>query len=764
MAAAPAPALELVHRTCPLCEAKCGLTVEVERETRRVHTVRGDPQDPFSEGYLCPKGYGLKGLFEDPDRLRRPLRRDRASGRWSEIGWDEAFDLVTARLRAVRETHGADAIAAYLGNPTAHDGLSAFYTGGFLRALGSRWRFSATSVDQLPKAVSSALLFGSSGAFAIPDVDRTDYFLVLGANPLASNGSLMTAPDMPERLRRLRARGGKLVVVDPRRSETARIADRHLFLRPGSDALFLFALVHVLFEEGLVRLGALEGQVNGVEAVRELAREFAPETVAAATGVAPEAVRTVARELAAAERAVCYGRIGTCTQEFGTLASWLVDVVNVLTGNLDRPGGALWPRPATSPAHPKPRRRGSLPYARWRSRVRGLPEFAGELPVAALAEEIDTPGPKGEGVRALVTLAGNPVLSTPNGARLAEAFARLDFMVSIDIYLNETTRFADVILPPTTHLERENYDLVFHGVSVRNTTKWSQAAFAPEPGAMHQWDILLELTARLGGVSAQVVDDLVLDHFLGQTVGAEGTACPDVTKEEAKAILAAETGARGPQRIVDLLLRTGPWGDRFRGEKNGPGGTDGLSLAALRAHPHGIDLGAMEPRLAEVVATESGKVELAHPLVVADVARLRAALDARRPDTGAGRMVLIGRRHLRSNNSWMHNLPALAKGPDRCTLLVSPEDAARLGLADGGRAKVRSRVGSVEAPVVVSDEMMPGVVSLPHGFGHAVEGVRLSVAARHAGVCSNLLADETLLDALSGNAVLNGIPVEVSAA
>jgi anaerobic selenocysteine-containing dehydrogenase len=745
---------ELVHRSCPLCEAKCGLLVGVDRAARRVDTVRGDPQDPFSRGYLCPKGYGLKGLFEDPDRLRRPLRRDGAS--WREIGWEEAFELVATRLAALREAHGADAIAAYLGNPTAHDGFSALYVPTFLRALGTRSRFSATSVDQLPKAVSSALLFGSPGAFPIPDVDRTDYFLVLGANPLASNGSLMTAPDMPGRLRALRARGGRLVVVDPRRSETARVADRHVFLRPGTDALFLFALVHVLFAEGLVRLRALAGHVNGQGDVRDLAREFSPEAVAAATGVAPDETRRIARELAGAERAVCYGRIGTCTQAFGTLASWLVDVVNVLTGNLDRPGGAMWPRPATSASGPKaeqPKRRGALPYARWRSRVRGLPEFGGELPAAALSEEIDTPG---DGrLRALVTVAGNPVLSTPNGARLAKALASLDFMVSVDVYLNETTRFADVILPPTNHMERENYDLVFHTVSVRNTAKWSQAAFPPEPEARHQWEILLELAARVNGVPPQVVDDMMLDHLLGAAVGGPETACPGITKEEAKARLAADTGTRGPERLLDLMLRSGPWGDRF--DDRGPG----LSLAKLRAQPHGVDLGPMEPRLAQVVATESGKIELAPRLAVEDVARLRAALDAAPARDG---LVLIGRRHLRSNNSWMHNVAALAKGPERCTLLVSPGDAARLGLTDGARARVRSRVGEVEAPVVVSDEMMPGVVSLPHGFGHAVEGVRLSVAARHAGVCSNLLADETLLDELSGNAVLNGIPVEVTAA
>ncbi len=747
---------EVVHRTCPLCEAKCGISVEVDRSVQRVVTIRGDALDPFSRGYLCPKAYGLKALHEDPDRLRRPLRKDGAG--WREIGWEEAFDLVAARLRAIRESHGADAIATYLGNPNAHDAGSALYLPTFQRALGTRWRFSATSVDQLPKAVSSCLLFGSPGAFPIPDVDRTDFLLVLGGNPLASNGSLLTAPDMPRRLAELQARGGRLVVVDPRRSETARVADTHLFIRPGADAFLLFAVVHVLFAEELVRLGRLAELTNGVDEVRALARDFSPDAVAGVTGIAPEAIRALARDFARAERAACYGRIGTCTQEFGTLASWLVDVVNVLTGNADRPGGAMWPRPATGPATDGARRRGRVPYGRWRSRVRGLPEFAGELPVAALAEDIDSAS-EAERVRALVTVAGNPVLSTPNGARLAKALASLDFMVSVDIYLNETTRFADVILPPTGPLEHANYDLVFHAMSVRHNTKWSPAVFDAPEGAKDQWEILLELAARMSGTTAQALDDLVLGHLLGATVGAPGTVCPDVSLDEARAILdrgasRGESPPRGPERMIDLMLRTGPWGDRFH-EGNG-----GLSVAKVAAQPHGIDLGPLEPRLPAMLATESGRIELAHPLVAGDVERLRTALASRSTHSG---VVLIGRRHLRSNNSWMHNLPSLAKGPDRCTLLVHPDDAARFGLRDGGRARVRSRVGAVEAPVVVTDEMMPGVVSLPHGFGHDAEGARLQVAGARPGVNSNLLADETLLDALSCNAVLNGIPVELAA-
>ncbi len=519
--------------------------------------------------------------------------------------------------------------------------------------------------------------------------------------------------------------------------------------RPGSDAFFLFALVHVLFEEGLVRPGRLEEFTDGVDHVRALAAEFPPERVAQRTGIAPDTIRTVAREFASARSAVCYGRIGTCTQEFGTLASWLVDVVNVLTGNLDRPGGAMFPRPAAGGGGGTARRRSKLPFGRWKSRVRGLPEFAGELPVAALAEEIDAGGEAA--LRGLVTVAGNPVLSTPNGGRLARALAKLEFMVSVDIYRNETTRFAHVILPPTSLLERTNYDLAFQALSVRNIAHWSSAAFEAPGDAMPQWRILCEIAGRVNGVSYETVDDMTLAQLLERSVGSAAAACPEVPLEEARKRLG---DTRGPERLLDLMLRVGAYGDRFDDTAKG------LSLAKLRAQPHGVDLGALQPRLPELLSTPSGRIELAPELLVEDVGRLRAALtDAQRD----GALVLIGRRHVRSNNSWMHNVEALAKGKERCTLLVSPDDAARLGLVDGGQARVRSRVGEVTAPVTVSEEMMPGVVSLPHGFGHGGEGVSLRVASRHAGVNSNALTDESLLDALSGNAVLNGIPVQVSA-
>lgn len=736
----------IAYRTCNLCEAHCGVAVEVAGGA--VRTVRGDPADDFSRGYLCPKAYGLKGLQEDPDRVRRPLVRE--GGRFREASWEEALERAAGGLRAVRDAHGPDAIATYLGNPNAHDFGAGLALPTFQRALGTRRRFSASSVDQWPKMLTSCLLFGAPLSVPVADIDHTDLFFVLGANPLASNGSLMTAPDFPGRLRRLRERGGRLVVFDPRRTETAAVADEHVFVRPGTDALLLFAMAHVLFAEGRVRLGRLAELTRGVERVEALARDFAPERVAGPTGVDAARIRRLARELSDAPRAAVYGRMGTCTQAFGTLASWLVDVLNVLTGNLDRPGGALFPRPAHGPADERARRRGRLPYARWRSRVRGLPEFAGELPVACLAEEIDSAGE--ERVRALVAIAGNPVLSTPNAARLAKALDGLEFMVAVDIYVNETTRFADVVLPTTTPLERPNYDLAFHGFSVRNRARWSQAALPKPADAKDPWEVLLELAARVNGASLAQLDELAFGAMLRATVGAPGSACPHLGEAEARARLG---DAPGPERLLDLMLRAGPYGDRF--DDDAPG----LSLAKLKAAQHGVDLGPLAPRLPDLLATESGAIELAPELLVADVPRLRAALDESAREPG---LVLVGRRHLRSNNSWMHNLPALAKGKERCTLLVHPDDARRLGLAQGERARVRSRVGAVVVPVELCDAMMPGVVSLPHGHGHDAPGAQLGVAARRPGVNANLLADEERLDAPSGNAVLNGIPVEVARA
>jgi anaerobic selenocysteine-containing dehydrogenase len=737
------------YRTCPLCEATCGL--ELHLEGREITLVRGDRDDVFSHGYLCPKGTALNGLESDPDRLRAPLVRRGDS--WSEVSWDDAFAEVEQGLIPLLEEHGRDAVGVYVGNPNVHNLAGQLYNRVLLQALGTGNLFSASTVDQMPKQVSSGLMFGAALSIPIADIDRTDYLLMLGANPFASNGSLMTAPDFPGRLRALRARGGKFVVVDPRRSKTAEEADEHLFIRPGTDAQFLFALVHTLFDEGLVALGRLEEHLVGVDEVARLARDFPPETVSAVCGIDAATIRRTARELAGASRAAVYGRIGTCTQEFGTLASWLVDVCNVLTGNLDREGGAMFPRPATGGANTggaQGKGRG-VRFGRRHSRVRGLPEFFGELPVVCLAEEIATPG-EGQ-IRGMVTVAGNPVLSTPDGGRLERAMASLDFMVSVDIYRNETTRHANVILPPEGVLARGHYDLAFYSLSIRNVANYSPPAVELAPGEMAEWEILLRLASIASGQGAGAdpgaLDDFVVAGLVDKAIARTGSP---VEGRDSAELLDALSSRRGPERILDFMLRSGPYGDGFGADP------DGLSLAVLEANPHGVDLGPLQPRVPEVLRTPSGKIELAPERIVDDIARLRASLDR----SGNGGFVLIGRRDLRSNNSWMHNVEVLVKGKERCTLHVHPDDAARVGLTTGEQARVRSRTGEVEVVVQVTDAIMPGVVSIPHGWGHTADGSALSVAAVRPGVNSNILADGELFDPLSGNAVLNGIPVEVA--
>ena len=732
--------MAIAFGTCPLCEATCGLRFTVDAGA--VRGIRGDADDVLSHGFVCPKGASLRELHEDPDRLRTPLMRE-PGGDLRPVSWDEAFAEIDRRLPAIQGEHGHQAVAAYIGNPSAHNLSSLLYGRVLLKALQTRNLYSASTVDQYPKQMASALMFGSGATVAVPDVDRTDHLLILGANPLASNGSLLTAPDMRGRLRAIRARGGKVVVIDPRRTRTAREADEHHFIRPGTDALLLFALVHTLFDEGLADPGSLAPHVAGLDTVRGLADEIAPEDVAATCAIAAPDIRRMARELASAPSAAVYGRIGTTTQRFGTTASWLVDVLNVLTGNLDRPGGAMFPRTAVGSSNTagEPGRGRGAAFGRWHSRVRGVGEVFGELPAACLAEEIETPG---EGrVRALVTVAGNPAVSTPNSDRLAAALERLDFMVSIDIYDNETTRHADVILPGPSPLQRSHYDVALLGFAVRNVANYSPPVLAPDPDTPAEWETLLRLTGVVTGqgpnADVAALDRLVaLDTARRQTADAHSP----VHGRDPEELLAAVAPRVGPERILDLLLRGGPYR---------------LTLAELEAAPHGIDLGPLEPRIPEVLRTASGRIELAPELLVADVARLHETL----AEPVNGGMVLVGRRDLRSNNSWMHNLPMLVSGKQRCTAHVHPDDAERLGLVDGEAVVVRSRAGAVVVPVEVTGDVMPGVVSIPHGWGHDQPGTDLSVAGEHAGTNSNVLTDELVLEPLSGTAILNGIPVEL---
>ena len=701
------------YRACNLCEAICGLAIEVSGD--EIKAIRGDRDDPFSRGHICPKAVALQDVHADPDRLRHPLRRT-AGGTWKRLSWDEAFDEVADRLRTVQTTHGNDAVALYVGNHSVHNWGSLLFGPPLSRALRTRNRFSATSVDQLPHHVAATLMFGHRLLLPVPDVDRTQFLLVLGANPVVSNGSMMTAPGFKRRLEDLRERGGRLVVIDPRRTETAEMADRHHFIRPGSDGLLLMSLLQVIFSEGLGAPGSVTEFCDSIETVRELVGAVSPEEVAPVTGIDPEAIRDLARDFATAPSAVCYGRLGVSTQAFGGLCQWLVNVLNIVTGNLDRAGGAMFTRPAvdlvanTGPGH----------LGRYASRVRGLPAYGGELPVAALAEEILT---EGEGqVRALFTIAGNPVLSTPNGVQLERALGSLDFMVAIDFYLNETTRHADIILPPTSALEHDHYDLVFNLLAVRNVARYSAALFDPAPDARHDWQILAELHRRLddGPPLAQV------KRWLNAKIG--------------------------PRRILDLGLRRGPWGPGLRPFGNG------LSLAKLEKAVHGVDLGPLDPCLPARLRSPNRRVELAPVPFVKDTHRLLAKIDG---DPADHTLMLIGRRHLRSNNSWMHNSLRLVRGKDRCTLLMHPDDADRLGVAGQVKVAVVSRTGRIEVPLELSDEVMPGVVSLPHGWGHHRPGIELSVAERHPGVSINDLTDESVVDDLCGNAVLSGVPVRV---
>ncbi len=740
---------QTTYHTCPLCEATCGL--EVTTLDRTVVSIRGDTHDVFSQGYLCPKAYSLKELDADPDRLRQPLIR-RPDG-WQTATWDEAFAEIEHRLMPIIQKGGRQAVAAYIGNPNAHNLSNLLYGPVLLKALGSPNLFSASTLDQMPKQVSAGLMFGHGLNIPVPDLERTDFLLMLGANPLASNGSLMTAPDMRGRLRRLRQRGGRLVVIDPQRTRTAEEADEHYFITPGSDAAFLLALAHVLFDEDLVNPGRLAGLANGLDEIRALVRPFTPESVVMACGIPAAAIRRLARDLAAAPRAAVYGRIGTCVNQFGTLASWLVDVLNFLTGNLDREGGAMFTNAAVQPGmltYEAGKGRG-VKFGRWKSRVSGYPEVFGELPVNALAEEIETPG-EGQ-VQALITVAGNPCLSMPNSARLQKALDSLEFMVSVDIYLNETTRHANVILPAPSALERSHYDVALYRLSVHNVANYSPPLFRRAPGQPDEWEILLRLAGLFAGQGPNPDVAALDDNHIRQLVEKEvEQAASSIFGRIPAEILAELSTRRGPERMLDFYLRSGPHGDGF-GAKPG-----GVTLAKLEANPHGLDLGPLTPRLPEALRTPSGKIELAPSVLLADVERLQRWLSQVQP----GQLVLIGRRDLRSNNSWMHNLPVLVKGKPRCTLRMHSADAAHLGLIDGEMVTIASRTGQVEAPLEITDNMMPGVVSLPHGWGHNLPGVQLRVAAASAGVNCNLLADEALLDPLSGNAVLNGIPVTVS--
>jgi anaerobic selenocysteine-containing dehydrogenase len=691
--------------TCNLCEAACGLSLAIDGE--RVTRLRGDPDDVLSGGHICPKAIGLRELLEDPDRLRAPVRRT-PSG-WKKISWDEAFDQSTTRLGEIRGRFGSDAVALYVGNPVVHSHRASLGSQLLSAALGTKNRFDPNSQDSNPRLFACMRVYGDGLSIPVPDIERTDFLLMLGANPAVSNGSQMVLGNPVARFRRMRERGARIVLIDPRRSESASWCTSHHFIRPGGDAALLLAILNVVLSEGRGYASDVSRVATGVVELEQLAARFPPERVSPAVGIDAEAIRALARDFASARRAVAYARVGVCQNEFGPVAAWLVEALNIVTGNFDREGGALFPTPAVDIA-PLGRLLVGNNYARWRSRVRGLPEFLGALPSATMAEEMETPG-DGQ-IRALVCMAGNPVLSTPNGARVDRALAGLDFMLAVDFYVNETTRHADVILPPQHVFETGNYDIVLSRFGVRNVAKYSAPALETSDDTLDDWQIATELALRL--------------------------------KAPAWARSLGRRLARGlPERALDLLLRTGP---------------HKLSLNELRAAPHGLDLGPLQPdQRSRYVTTPDGFAQLAPGELVADVPRVERWLD----EVSSRGLVLIGRRSLRSNNSWMHNLTALAKGPDRARLLMHPNDASSRGLADGGAVRVKSRTGTIDATLSVTDEVMPGVVSLPHGFGHQAARSTLRVAGALPGASANSLTDELLVEPVVGTSILNGVPVSV---
>ncbi|MCA2319676.1 MULTISPECIES: molybdopterin-dependent oxidoreductase [Mycobacterium avium complex (MAC)] len=725
-------------RTCPLCEAMCGLEIQVD--DGRVTGIRGNRDDVWSRGHLCPKGTSLAALHDDPDRIREPMIK--VDGQWHEVSWDAAFRRCTELLTPVIDKYGIGAVTAYTGNPLAHSFSLARYAGVLMGMSGMPVTYSPGTVDQWPKNLSSHLMYGLWWNFPVPDIERTDLLVIMGANPAASQGSLLAAPNVMGLIDAIRKRG-KVIVIDPVRTPTAARADEWLPIVPGTDAALLLAVAHTLFAEDLARPGPhLAGHLDGLDTLRRVVADWPPERVGAVTGIGEDRIRRLARELAGTDKSVVYGRIGLCNQEFGSLASWLVDVVNILTGHFDTPGGAMFPRPAawSITTQPLPGLEGGAPeFGRWHTRVRGAKEVLGQAPVSCMAEEIATPG-DGQ-LKALITVAGNPVLSTPGGDKLDEVLPMLEAMISVDLWLNETTRHADVILPGLSPLEQPHHDDLILLFAIHSIANYSAPVFDPGDRP-HEWEILIRLTGLCTGTPAEDVDVAAIDDgffdYLAFTRGLDGAEIRKLYEHG------------GPERMLDLTLRTGPFGDQYG--KN-PGG---LTLDTLKANPNGIDFGPMVPQLPDILGTPDKKIRLAPQYLLDDLPRLAARME--RP---AEPLVLVSRRHLRSNNTWLHNVPALMKGKDRCTLLIHPDDAARCGIADNDIVTVKSEAGEIRVPVEITDAIKPGVVSMPHGWGHGKPGTRMTVANGSPGANTNVLSPPTFVDQPSGNGVLNGIPVTI---
>lgn len=706
--------MKVHYRTCHLCEAMCGLRIETDCD--QVVKIEGDKEDVYSKGHICPKGVALQDIHNDPDRLKYPMRRK--GEEWERISWAEAFDEVEAKLNAIRDKYGPDSLGLYMGNPGVHNTGTGLFFFDFAKALGTKNRFASHSLDQLPQMFVNGEMFGHQAMFPVPDLERTSYFLALGANPLVSNGSIMSTPDIQGKLKSLQARGGKFVVIDPRRTRSAKLADEHFFIRPGTDVLFLLAFVHVLFEQKLLRVDKVAAYTDGIQTIGELTQAYSPELVAPLIGIEASVIRQIVQDFCAAEEAICYGRLGVSVQEYGSLCHWLINSINILTGNIDQAGGVMFPLPAMD--FVKLLKHEAKAF-RWKSRVRGLPEVASDLPSTVMAEEMLTPG-EGQ-IKAMITLAGNPVLSAPNSSQLDKAFSQLEYQVAIDIYLNETTRHADIILPPATALEVLHYDFVLNIVALRNVANFSPPVFPINSNQRYDWQIILELQKRL-------------ERGNGLLLGLKHRILSWLT----------------PERRINLGLRIGPYG-LFSKHK--------LSLQKLKENPHGLDFGPLKPALPKRLFTKNKRINLAFPRILEDLRRIPPLIEQLKE--GLGGLLLIGRRDLRSNNSWMHNSIRLVKGPNRCTLLMHPKDAAQRKLTSGSLVEVSSATGQIKLTVEFSEDMMPGVVSIPHGWGHKLKGTKIRVAEQKAGVNVNELTSEQFVDGPTGNAVLNGIAVEVKA-
>ncbi len=729
----PAKGLESHYRTCNLCEAMCGLKIEFSGQ--QIHSIKGDKQDPFSQGHICPKAVALQDLYTDKDRLTSPVQKTKNG--WQPISWQDAFDEIAKRIKRIQQEFGRDAVGVYQGNPNVHNLEALLYAPSFFRQLKTKNRYSATSVDQLPHHLAAMLMFGHPLMLPIPDIDRTEHMIVMGANPVVSNGSIMSSPNIKKRLKAIQQRGGKIITIDPRFTETSQIADQHLPIKPGSDAFLLMAMLHFLFEHDLVHCNGLEPHLDGLEQVKQMVADYHPDTVASLTGISSAEIGKMVTDFCQAKRAVLYARIGVSTHEFGSLVNWLVNLFNLLTGNLDSPGGAMFATAAVDLVGHKPAK--AKKFARYRSRVSGYPETISELPVVALAEEILTPG-KGQ-IKAMFVAAGNPLLSTPNNQLLTEAFAQLDFMVSIDFYINETSKYADIILPPPSPLERPHYDLIFNQLAVRNYARYSEPMFAPKQGSLTEGEIYTGL------MQAFCSDDLK-------------SRVKTWTKLKVMKLL-------GPKGMLNKALIKGPYGKK-NSHNLPPELTGGLTIKKLIGYKHGLDLGPLKPRFPQGILTPNRKIQVAPNEFVDDLNRLQTSFVNQRLEKAEqpklkNQMLLIGRRDPRTCNSWMHNSYRLVKGKPGCIAHINSQDAKDLSINSGELIRVSSRVGEIKIPVEVTDTIRPGVISIPHGWGHGVDATKLSIANAHTGVSVNQLTDEKFVDQLTGNAALNGVPVKVVA-